>query len=106
MEITRNVILDLLPLYLADEASEDTKRLVGEYLKSDPELAAMAKKAATGGAPEEIPVPLTKESTLETYQEAKRALLNRTIIIASILSASAVAVLALGLLAYFFFFKA
>ena len=28
MEPSRNVILDLLPLYLADEASEDTQTLV------------------------------------------------------------------------------
>ena len=42
MEITRNVIEDLLPLYLADEASADTRMLVGEYLKTDPELADVA----------------------------------------------------------------
>jgi hypothetical protein len=39
MEITRNVILDLLPLYLADEVSDDTRLLVEKYLETNPELA-------------------------------------------------------------------
>ena len=33
MEITRDIILDLLPLYLADELSEDSKQLVNLYLQ-------------------------------------------------------------------------
>lgn len=103
MEITRNVILDLLPLYLADEASEDTKTLVAEYLKTDPDLADKAKKSATTELPEDIPIPLTREDKLEAYKEAKRLLFQRVIIIAAILSASAVAILVLAVIAYFFF---
>ena len=34
--VTRGVILDLLPLYLADEVSTDTRRLVECYLETDP----------------------------------------------------------------------
>ena len=40
MEVTKDVILDLLPLYSADEASADTRALVEEYLAAHPELAA------------------------------------------------------------------
>ena len=43
MKITREVITDLLPLYLAGEASEDSRRLVDEYFASDPEFARLAK---------------------------------------------------------------
>jgi hypothetical protein len=37
--VTREVILDLLPVYLAGEASPATRTLVEEYLKQDAELA-------------------------------------------------------------------
>ena len=46
MDITRNVILDLLPLYLADEVSADTRALVDKYLESDPQLSNLAKQSA------------------------------------------------------------
>lgn len=39
MNVTREVILDLLPVYLAGEASPATRTLVEEYLKQDAELA-------------------------------------------------------------------
>ena len=39
MKVTKEIILDLLPVYLAGEASEATCSLVEEYLAHDPELA-------------------------------------------------------------------
>ena len=42
MAVTQNVILDLLPLYLSDEASPDTRVLVQEHLDNDPNLAQLA----------------------------------------------------------------
>jgi hypothetical protein len=39
MKITRDVITDLWPVYAAKEASDDTCRLVDEYLAGDPEFA-------------------------------------------------------------------
>lgn len=39
MKVTRDIIRDLLPLYLAGEASPATRELVEEYLAQDPELA-------------------------------------------------------------------
>ena len=39
MKITRDVIIDLLPAYLADEASADTRALVQEFLADNPEFA-------------------------------------------------------------------
>lgn len=38
MNVTRDVVLDLLPAYLAGEASADTRALVDEYLRQDPDL--------------------------------------------------------------------
>jgi len=43
MNVTREVILDLVPLYLAGEASEGSRRLVEELLAGDPELAARVR---------------------------------------------------------------
>lgn len=40
MEITRNVIQDLLPLYLAGEVCPETRALVDEFLARDATLAA------------------------------------------------------------------
>jgi predicted anti-sigma-YlaC factor YlaD len=45
MTITRNVVMDLLPLYLAGEASAETNALVEEFLRQDPELGRQADLA-------------------------------------------------------------
>jgi hypothetical protein len=39
MNVTRDVIADLLPVYLAGEASADTRTLIEEYLRAHPDLA-------------------------------------------------------------------
>ena len=71
MEISRSVILDLLPLYIADEASPETRALVDEFLDTDPELAKIADKLSGAELLDEVPIPLTKEHEMEAYQEAK-----------------------------------
>ena len=40
MNVTKEVILDLMPLYQAGEASPATRTLVEEFLRHDPELRA------------------------------------------------------------------
>ena len=45
MKVTRDVVRDLLPLYLAGEASPATRELVEEYLAQDPELAREARSS-------------------------------------------------------------
>ncbi len=103
MEITRNVILDLLPLFLADEVSADTRALVKEYLETDPELADIATQTETMELPEDIPIPLTKEDKMEAYREAKRFIFLRTAVLAISISFTVVCVLALALLAAAYF---
>jgi hypothetical protein len=41
MNVTRDVISDLWPTYAAGEASADTRTLVEEFLKSDPDFARL-----------------------------------------------------------------
>lgn len=45
MRVTRDVVLDLLPLYAAGEVSADTRALVEEFLEQDPELRRQAEEA-------------------------------------------------------------
>lgn len=51
MNVTRDVVKDLLTVYLAGEASADTRALVDEWLHSDPELAAQVSRARGSGLP-------------------------------------------------------
>jgi uncharacterized membrane-anchored protein YitT (DUF2179 family) len=85
-EVTRNVILDMLPLYLAGEVSEDTSALVKKYLDSDPELAEMAQQAAKVNSLNEVPAPLSKELAMEKFEEAKRWTVIKTLGLATIIA--------------------
>jgi anti-sigma factor RsiW len=44
MKVTRDVIYDLLPGYFAGEISADTRALVDEFLRDDPEFARMMER--------------------------------------------------------------
>lgn len=63
-ELTRDVILDLLPLYLAGEVSEDTTALIKEYLEAHPELAETAKEMAKANSLNKVPIPFGKRRPL------------------------------------------
>lgn len=86
MEITRNVILDLLPLYVANEVSADTRALIEEYLETDTELAKVAKQLSAMEKPGVVPVPLTKDDNMKSYRKAKRLIMVHTIILATVIS--------------------
>ena len=44
MDVTQDVILDLLPVYFSGEASAGTRALVDEALARDPALAARVRR--------------------------------------------------------------
>ena len=46
MNVTRDVITDLLPVYFSGEASEDTKQLVEIYFRENPDFEGIARAAA------------------------------------------------------------
>jgi anti-sigma factor RsiW len=54
MNVTRDVVKDLLTVYLAGEASADTRALVEEWLRADPALARQVEQARASDLP---PVP-------------------------------------------------
>jgi len=78
-EITKDMILDLLPLYLAGEVSEGTATLVKQYLEKDAELAEMAKEMARADSLNKVPIPFRKEVAMNTYEEAKKWMTIRTL---------------------------
>ena len=46
MNVTREVMTDLLPVYFSGEASEDTKQLVANYFRENPDFERIARGAA------------------------------------------------------------
>lgn len=72
MSVTKYVVLDLLPAYLAGEASADTRTLVEEYLHQDPELAQRIRQRWTKGLgsapPTALPPDLELRALKRTHQ--------------------------------------
>ncbi|HEX4268898.1 MAG TPA: hypothetical protein VHY36_13500 [Steroidobacteraceae bacterium] len=75
MKVTRNVVLDLLPLYLSGEASTDTRALIVEYLAQDPELAQRIRSRPAALFPETVPTPLPPDLEVRSLRRV-RTLIN------------------------------
>jgi ferric-dicitrate binding protein FerR (iron transport regulator) len=85
MKITRDVITDLLPLYLAGEASEGTRALLEEYLRENPEFASTVREATGRGAAllESAPVSgLAADQEKATLERVRRFNRRRTLLLA------------------------
>jgi len=95
MKVTRDVILDLLPLYLADEVSPDTQGLVKAYLEQDPDLAKLA-----GQWKKQLPAPPPAPSNLEAqahaYREAQHRIALRTVGLAAVITVGVLGLIALS----------
>ena len=72
MNVTREVIKDLLPLYQEGEVSADTRRLVEEYLAKDSELRDQMASSAFG--PQRLRVGAEIDQGLATLERTKLAL--------------------------------
>lgn len=82
MTITRDVILDLLPLYLANEASADTRTLVEEFLANDPQLTKLLEQSQATALDFEVPIPLTKEDEMKTFEKTRFLLFQQKLFLA------------------------
>ncbi len=80
MNIPRTIIVDLLPLYLAGEVSQETRELIEQYLQTDPELAALANQSAIELS-RDVPIPLTQEDEMKALNDAKRIIFWRNVFI-------------------------
>jgi len=75
MDVTREVILDLLPVYLSGEASFATRALVEQYMQQDPELAQRIRLQWTENFAKVAPSTLPPELELRSLRRT-RSLLN------------------------------
>ncbi|MBK7455081.1 MAG: hypothetical protein IPJ46_15575 [Anaerolineales bacterium] len=76
MKITRDVITDLLPVYLSGEASADTKALIESFLQDDPEFAKLI-----GENDAFLPdgqINLSKDTEMDTLNKTKKLLRDRS----------------------------
>jgi predicted anti-sigma-YlaC factor YlaD len=74
MNVTREVILDLLPVYLSGEASPATRALVEEYMKQDAELAQRIRLLGADNFAKVVPPILPPELELRSLRRTRRLL--------------------------------
>lgn len=75
MNVTREVILDLLPAYLSGEASPATRALVEEYLKQEADLAQRIRLQWADNFAKAVPSALPPDLELQSLRRT-RSLLN------------------------------
>ena len=81
MNITTEVITDLLPVYFAKECSQDTKLLVEEFFKANPEFERQASEFRSP-FPNTIPQGLDKEDAIKLLGKIRWLLRVRSYIMA------------------------
>ncbi len=74
MNVTREVILDLLPVYLSGEASPATRALVEEFLQQDAELAQRIRLQWTENFAKVSPSLLPPDLELRSLSRARKLL--------------------------------
>jgi hypothetical protein len=84
MKISRDIVKDLIPVYLAGDASADTQALVESYLKTDRELAGdvTAARGASLGLPATRP-PTAEKQTLDATRQLLKSRTS-TLVVATI----------------------
>ena len=84
-EVTREVIIDLLPAYFSEEASEQTRQLVEGYFESDPEFAGMARRM-NDKLLQSVPVQLPENHQMKTLRRAQMTITWRVVWLAVVLA--------------------
>jgi len=74
MNVTREVILDLLPVYLSGEASPATRTLVEEYMKQDPDLAQRIRVQWADNFAKAVPSALPPDLELRSLRRTRSLL--------------------------------
>jgi hypothetical protein len=83
MKITRNIITDLLPLYLDGEASPDTQALIEEFFVQEPEFAQLVQAEQKAHLPDDdLFTTLSKETEMVTLEKTKKLLRQRSLTMA------------------------
>ena len=97
MENKKNIILDLLPIYLSGEASAETKEMVEKYLEENEDIKRIVQiQRDSLNFSSDIPVPLSRDHQIASYKKSR-------IQLALIIVFAAMALLALlGVLVFMF----
>jgi hypothetical protein len=84
MNVTRDVITDLLPVYFSGEASEETKQLVEIYFRENPDFERTARRAAIPLEQSRRTAPVAAEAEREKFdlQWARKEFLRRRVVFA------------------------
>jgi len=76
MNITKNIIDDLMPLYAANECSPDTRALIDEYLREHPREAGDLQRILNT-PPGTVVAPAARLNEMKALREARRRLRRR-----------------------------
>ena len=72
MNIDKNIIMDLLPSYLSNEASPETRALVEKFLAENEDIARIVQMQKDSlHISSGIPVPLTREHQISAYKRSR-----------------------------------
>ena len=77
MNVTKNVIADLFPLYAENECSPDTRALVEDYLRNHPQDAESLRQVLSSPAPGAVP-PAKGLEEMESLRTARRLVRRRS----------------------------
>ena len=77
MNVTKEIINDLIPLYVANECSADTRALVEEYLQRNPQQAEELRRIMTTSVPQAVPSARNLDE-VRSFREARRRLRRRS----------------------------
>ena len=77
MKITRDVICDLLPGYFANDVSDDTRALIDEFFRSDPQFKRMSERFRKLGEESRAAAGESKEAREREAFDRARARLKR-----------------------------
>ena len=82
MKVTRDVITDLLPLYLSGEASADTTVLVDSFLAQDAEFARLVQAQGEFTLPKFADSSINQQDEMKALQTTQALLRRRGIFMA------------------------
>ena len=82
MDVTRNVIADLLPLYVAGEASADTRALVERFYEENPELARQMSASEASTPRFDTTFDIAQEAEMRTIHRTRTLVKRRSMLLA------------------------
>lgn len=72
--VPRNVILDLLPIYLAGEASEESRSLVEEFAKKDNQISGIIQSGKLENDPFPLKMDVPEDLEMKTLKHVQRGI--------------------------------